>query len=91
MFRVIAYDIENDRTRARLARTLEGFGYRVQYSVFEAILTRAEYQKMRQAVLQVVEPDTDAVRYYSLCRTCQQRIELTQTGRITTKPQTVIV
>ena len=91
MFRVIAYDIEDDRTRARLAKTLEGFGYRVQKSVFEAILTPAQYQQMKEAVLKVIDPAEDAVRYYTLCNFCRQQIEATQNGQITSKPKTVIV
>ena len=91
MFRVIAYDIEDDRTRARLAKTLEGFGQRVQKSVFEAILTPSEYQQMKEAVLKVIDPTEDAVRYYTLCNVCRHQIEVTQNSQVTSKPQTVIV
>ena len=33
-FYVIAYDIPNDRRRQKIADLLEGYGKRVQYSVF---------------------------------------------------------
>src|SRR5262245_31991344 len=35
MFYLIAYDIPNDQRRTKVAKTLEDFGDRVQYSVFE--------------------------------------------------------
>ena len=91
MFRTIAYDISDNRKRAQVAKTLEGFGYRVQYSVFEAILTPTEYQQMKGAVSSVIDPTEDAVRYYTLCRSCCRRIEVTQNSKITSRPETVIV
>ena len=30
---VVSYDISNDRRRRKVATILEGYGYRVQYSV----------------------------------------------------------
>jgi CRISPR-associated protein Cas2 len=39
---LICYDITDDRDRNRVARLLERYGDRVQYSVFEVHLARAE-------------------------------------------------
>lgn len=39
---LIAYDTSDDRLRRRLARLLEGYGDRVQYSVFECPVRPAE-------------------------------------------------
>ena len=47
MFHVISYDIPDDQRRSRLAKVLKGFGTRVQYSVFEAHLTNAQFQQMK--------------------------------------------
>jgi CRISPR-associated protein Cas2 len=91
MHRVIAYDITDDRRRAQLAKTLEGFGYRVQYSVFEAILTPAQFQQMQRAVSSLIDPTEDVVRYYTLCRSCVDRIQMTQNSRVIRPPGTVIV
>ena len=35
MFYLICYDVVNDRRRNRVSRLLEGYGLRVQKSVFE--------------------------------------------------------
>ena len=37
---VVVYDIEDDRERQKVGKVLEGFGRRVQKSVFECPLTR---------------------------------------------------
>lgn len=39
---LICYDVTDDRDRNRVARLLERYGDRVQYSVFEVHLRRAE-------------------------------------------------
>jgi CRISPR-associated endonuclease Cas2 len=36
---LVSYDIPDDRRRTKLAHTLKDFGQRVQYSVFECLLT----------------------------------------------------
>lgn len=91
MFYVISYDIPDNQRRNHLAKVLKGFGSRVQYSVFEAHLTRSQFEQMKQAVNNVINPDKDAVRYYSLCRACVGRIEVPAVGDITTVPKTIVV
>jgi CRISPR-associated protein Cas2 len=41
-FVVVSYDITDDKRRVRMAKTLLGYGQRVQYSVFEAHLTQRQ-------------------------------------------------
>ena len=91
MFYVISYDIPEDRRRSQLAKVLKGFGTRVQYSVFEAHLTASQFEQMKQAVSSVINPDEDAVRYYSLCRACVGRIDVPAVGDVTIDPKTIVV
>ena len=35
---VVSYDVSDDRRRRKVAKIMEGYGYRVQYSVFECDL-----------------------------------------------------
>lgn len=37
---VVIYDVSSDNERNRLSKVLEGFGFRVQKSAFECVLTR---------------------------------------------------
>ncbi len=43
---LVCYDITDDRERRRIGKLLEGFGVRVQRSVFECCLTAHGYQEM---------------------------------------------
>lgn len=43
MLYLISYDIAVDKRRTKIAKLLEGFGQRVQYSVFECDLTTKQY------------------------------------------------
>ena len=48
MLVLVTYDVTDDRRRRRVAKLLEGYGRRVQRSVFECNLTKAQFQKLRQ-------------------------------------------
>ena len=91
MLYVISYDIPDNPRRNRLAKVLKGFGTRVQYSVFEAHLTRSQFEQMKQAVSGIIDTDADSVRYYALCRACTERIEIPAVGDVTTTPETIVV
>ena len=91
MFYVISYDIPDNRRRSQLAKVLKGFGTRVQYSVFEAHLTRSQFEQMKQAVARVIDTTEDSVRYYALCSACATRIEVPARGEVTLDPQTIVV
>lgn len=60
----IAYDIADDRNRNKVAKTLEGYGKRVQYSVFECELAPAELARLKKELAPHVDEETDSVRFY---------------------------
>lgn len=64
---VIAYDIEDDRRRRRVARVLEGYGERVQESVFECWLDVAAMADLRDILEDIMDVTADRIRYYRLC------------------------
>ncbi len=55
----------DNKRRQRLARLLGGFGYRVQESSFEAILTKSQLAKLRRHVQLLIQRD-DNVRIYKI-------------------------
>lgn len=77
MLTVVAYDVRDDRRRARLVNVLEDFGRRVQYSVFECEVTARRFEALRIAVGRVIARDVDRVAYYRLCGGCRERVEHT--------------
>lgn len=64
---LVCYDIRDDRRRARLARLMEGYGERVQYSVFEVHLRQTQaLEALKEQMQQILEPDDSNVRFYRL-------------------------
>ncbi|MCS7289335.1 MAG: CRISPR-associated endonuclease Cas2 [Roseiflexus sp.] len=81
MLYVIAYDIPDDARRLKLAKVLEGFGQRVQRSVFECDLTEREYRALLKKVERVIKLDEgDSVRIYRLCSACATNVEVKGEG-----------
>lgn len=71
MFILITYDINvtSDKGQARLrkvAKICVNYGQRVQNSVFECKLTEAEFLKVKKQLLDVIEKESDSLRFYRL-------------------------
>lgn len=90
-FFVLAYDIADDRRRAKIAKAMEALGERVQGSVFEAYLTPAELEKLLKKTGKVLNEKEDSLRVYTLCSACRGKIATRGTGRVTPAPGLVIV
>jgi len=54
-FYLISYDIPDDKRRSKIAHLLEGYGERVQYSVFEVWVTDKELEKLSQQLQRLVQ------------------------------------
>lgn len=61
---IVVYDIPDDKRRTKLAHFLEGYGSRVQWSVFELFITIDEMRVLHQKVKKLVVPAEDNVRFY---------------------------
>jgi CRISPR-associated protein Cas2 len=53
MFYLICYDIADDRRRDRVSRFLEGYGLRIQKSVFECVLTPDQSALLQRRLVSV--------------------------------------
>ncbi len=73
MYVIVAYDIEDNRRRTKIARFLEGFGERVQYSVFECDLEERHLRRMVTGLQAMMQPG-DAIRIYRLDRRSEAEI-----------------
>jgi CRISPR-associated protein Cas2 len=87
MFILVAYDIENDKLRAKVAAAMESYGKRVQYSVFECNLTQPQYAALKKRLAGLMEKAGDeeawSIRFYRLCEACVKRIEILGQGDVT--------
>jgi CRISPR-associated protein Cas2 len=66
MLVIVAYDIPNDKRRLKLSNFLEGYGRRVQESVFECFMNLDEMRSLHTQVSSKVKLDEDNIRFYWL-------------------------
>ncbi len=74
---VVSYDISSNKLRAKIAKVLEGYGKRVQYSVFECHLTKAQYQQMHEKLVRLLmggDENENGIRIYALCGKCEKNM-----------------
>ncbi|MDF5710442.1 MAG: CRISPR-associated endonuclease Cas2 [Nostoc sp. S4] len=64
MLVVVVYDIPDDKRRTKLSNFLEGYGRRVQFSVFECFLNLDEMRQLFEKSKKLVKPSEDNVRFY---------------------------
>lgn len=64
---VVSYDVSHPRRLRRVARLLEGFGRRVQESVFECWLTPGQLTELQRLLGREMADGQDKIRYYALC------------------------
>lgn len=76
---LISYDIPSDppgdRRRQRLAKHLEQFGIRIQYSIFECELNPGLLAQIIDRIEQTIDPKLDNVRIYTLCASCTEKVQ----------------
>ncbi len=68
---LVTYDVnvtsEDGQSRlVRVAKVCKNFGQRVQMSVFECRVTKAQLEDMEAKLLKVMKPDKDSLRIYTL-------------------------
>lgn len=66
---LVSYDVRDDGRLRRVARLLEGYGERLQYSVFRCRLGTVELQRLRWELTRVVA-DEDALLIIPICERC---------------------
>ncbi|HVA45947.1 MAG TPA: CRISPR-associated endonuclease Cas2 [Pirellulales bacterium] len=80
MYLVVCYDVVSDHRRGRLLRRLREYLRHVQKSVFEGPLDDERLATLRSMIIDEIDPVTDTVRIYHLCRGCQPATELLGTS-----------
>jgi len=77
---VVSYDVSTKdeggtRRLRRVAKACEDFGQRVQNSVFECIVDPTQWTRLRHNLLDLIEPESDSLRFYFLRANYRKRIE----------------
>ena len=63
---LVCYDICHERRLARVAKTMRGFGERIQYSVFECQFTKVDLVRCRHALSKEINHKEDQVLFVHL-------------------------
>lgn len=91
LFYVVTYDIPCDKRRRKVSKLLEGYGQRVQYSVFECVLTDNKYQELQKRLAKRVKLAEDSVRFYPLSSHTRSNIEAWGGQNISAEPASVVI
>lgn len=65
LYVLVIYDIIDDKRRLKLAKLLQGYGFRIQKSAFEAIIDRKSYKKLLESLPAYVDEE-DSIRVYKI-------------------------
>lgn len=76
MYWIVSYDIPNDKRRGKVAKILEGYGRRAQYSVFECEVTEEQCDKLELALKREIDTAEDDIRFYPMNRADLKRVRL---------------
>lgn len=89
---VVSYDISNDKRRRKVAKILEGYGYRVQYSVFECDLDAKGLAELKRRLKPLVKArDWESVRFYPLHADCASEAQVLGKDLRRELPGTVVI
>lgn len=67
---LICYDISKNKQRTKVSELLEKYGTRINRSVFECQLNKTQLENTKQFIEQHIEPKTDIIKYYYICKSC---------------------
>ena len=80
MFVLVAYDVNitssgGTRRLRSVAKACLDYGKRVQNSVFECLLTEAQYVLLKVRLLEIIDTQEDSIRFYLLGSNWKRRVE----------------
>ena len=77
---LITYDVNTETKQGRrrlqkVAKQCVNYGTRVQNSVFECVLDAAEFRKVKQILIDLIDPEKDSLRFYQLGNHYESKVE----------------
>lgn len=66
LFVLVIYDIIDNGRRAKFAKAMNGYGFRVQKSAFEALIDERLFEKMKLQIPKLINAKEDSVRIYRM-------------------------
>ncbi|WP_294934962.1 CRISPR-associated endonuclease Cas2 [Prevotella sp.] len=80
MFVLITYDVNitspyGAKRLRNVAKACMDYGKRVQNSVFECILTEAQYVLLKNKLNNIIDTEQDSIRFYMLGKNWKNKVE----------------
>lgn len=80
MLVLITYDVDTttkagEKRLRKVAKECVNYGQRVQNSVFECLITEAQFVGLKATLETIINDTTDSIRFYFLGNNWQRRIE----------------
>ena len=72
---LVTYDIPSNKRRKKVSDLLEGYGKRVQYSVFECVLEPKKFVELKTRMKKRVNLEEDSIRFYPLSKHTLNQVE----------------
>ena len=70
---LVSYDIRDPKRLLKVAKHLEGYGSRVQYSIFRCRLNKRAIERLKWELTKIMDPDDDLL-VIGLCTKCADRV-----------------
>ncbi len=80
MLVLVTYDVSTadkagQRRLQQVAKCCLNYGQRVQYSVFECLVTTEQWAEFRYQLVSIIDKESDSLRFYFLGRNWRERVE----------------
>lgn len=70
---IISYDISDAKRLRKVAKLLQGYGRRIQHSVFIVKVSERDLEKIRWELTKRIEEE-DSVFYFRFCASCAEKM-----------------
>ena len=81
-FYIVAYDIKDNQRRTKVFKIMRNFGTRVQFSVFECIISDEILKKMIEKIKAEIDQSEDSVRIYLIPKSAKKSIKIIGVGEV---------
>lgn len=72
---LVCYDIHDPKRLRRVAKQMEGYGLRLQESVFRCRLSDRQLSRLKWEMQKIIDP-SDEILYVRLCNTCVSHVSM---------------
>ncbi len=82
MIYFVSYDVAQPKRLVKVAKTLENFGIRIQFSFFECEMEKEQLEDLKNSLLEILDLEEDSLLIYPLCQDCAAKTTTLGNGNI---------